>query len=152
MTPLAIVKNLDIFQDCYTCIGTRFVAMVRRQFVLQATPEIFHRYIIIAFALAGHGGLHAELLKQLAVVMRAILATTVGMMDQSRLRTLVSHDTPQRLCHPRPHCIAHDLARKYVLDAGKIKRKRSCKDETLAPRYGVTLLCALPRRQGSKAS
>lgn len=47
--------------------------MAMRQFALQAAPETFHRRIAIAVALTGHGSLHAELVKQLAVIMRAIL-------------------------------------------------------------------------------
>lgn len=66
-------------------------------FVFQAPPEAFHRGIVITVPFARHGSQHAELLDQFSIIMGAVLAAPIGVMDQSRCGTLVTHGTPQRL-------------------------------------------------------
>jgi hypothetical protein len=65
MTPLTIVKDLDIFLDRRLGMSTRFVMLMMGQFVLQAAPEAFHRRVIAPTASAIHADGNAILLEQL---------------------------------------------------------------------------------------
>lgn len=57
MTPLAVLKNLNIFLDCRLGMSARLITLVMGHFVLQATPEAFHRGVIVAISFPGHGSL-----------------------------------------------------------------------------------------------
>lgn len=64
-----------IFLDRGLRVGPRGVALVVHQFALQTAPEALHGGVVIAVPFARHGGLRAELLHQLAVIMGAILGS-----------------------------------------------------------------------------
>lgn len=76
MTPLAVVEDFDIFLDRWFRIGPRGVPLMMNHFILQAAPETLHGRVVVAVPLARHGGLHAELRDQLAVIVGAVLAGT----------------------------------------------------------------------------
>jgi hypothetical protein len=97
MTPLAVIKAFDVFLDCRLRIGAGGVPAVMYQLALKTAPEAFHWGVVIAIPLTRHGGLHAELFHQLAVVMSTVLAPAVRVMNQSVLRAFVAHGAPQGL-------------------------------------------------------
>ena len=73
MTPLPVVKDLDIFLNRCLGMSARFVMLAMCQFVFQAAPEDFHRRVIVAVSLTGHESLHVKLVQQLAIVMSTML-------------------------------------------------------------------------------
>lgn len=96
------------------------------QLVFQSPPETLDRGIIVAVAAAAHGDLHAELLKQFAVLQGAILAAPVGVVDQACRRPLGCDCAEKGLAdqilrHSLAHCVAHDLSGEEVFVAGKIQ-------------------------------
>ncbi len=83
MAPLAVIKALDVFLYCCPGIGPCRVALMMHQLVFQTAPEALHRRIVITVSPARHGGQHAELLNKFLIVVSAVLAAAVGMMNQA---------------------------------------------------------------------
>ena len=120
VAPLAVVKALDVFLYSGLCIGPGGVTLMMYQLVLEASPEAFHRGVVIAVSPARHGCLHAKLFNQFLSTMSAILAAVVRVVNQSWRRALVMHGSPQHRCgqalrHPLAHRIANQLAGKKSL-------------------------------------
>src|SRR6266568_7498544 len=93
---------------------------------LPHSPEAFHRRIVVAVAFARHGRLHFKLIEQLAVIMGAILATSIRVMNQPWRRTLGLHGPEQRLPnqllrHPFSHGVTDDFTGENILDPCQIK-------------------------------
>lgn len=96
------------------------------QLVFQAAPEALYRRVAIAAPPARHRRLHAELLHQFLIVVRAILASTAGVMDQARRGAFVAHDLRQRRCrqrlrHPLVHRVALQPSGEHVLNTSQVK-------------------------------
>ena len=126
MASLAVVKAFDIFLYCGFRVGPGGVTLMVDQFVFQAAPEAFHGRVVIAISPARHRRLHAELRHQFLIVMGAVLAAKVGVVNQTRRRAFVAHGLPQRRCrqrlrHALVHRVAHQLAGEHVLDAVQVK-------------------------------
>jgi hypothetical protein len=120
VTALAVIKAFDVFVVLRLSRRPGRVATMMHQLVFQAAPEALHRRVVIAVAPARHERLHAELLHQFSIVMCAVLAATVGMVNQFCCRSLVAHRLPQRRCrqrlrHARVHRVPHLLAGKTSL-------------------------------------
>src|SRR5471030_118486 len=126
VAPLAVVKAFDVFLYCCFRVSPGRVALMVHQLVFQAAPEALHGRVVVAVPPARHGWLHAELLHQFLIVVSAVLAAAVGVMNQSRCRAFVAHGLPQCRCrqllrHAFVHCVAHQLTGVHVLDAGQVK-------------------------------
>jgi hypothetical protein len=67
MTALAIVKHLDVLEDCGLGLGPRSEAALVNHLLLQRRKEAFHRRIIQALALAAHGLREPSLLDQFPI-------------------------------------------------------------------------------------
>lgn len=84
------------------------VAPVVHQFILERSPETFHRGVVPAISLAAHGCGHAKLLQQFLVIMRAVLAAAIRVENQAPGRTL-GGSTPEQRLHDQVfrHPLAH---------------------------------------------
>src|SRR5471030_198489 len=126
VAPLAVVEAFDVFLYCCFRVSPGRVALMVHQLVFQAAPEALHGRVVVAVPPARHGWLHAELLHQFLIVVSAVLAATVGVVNQARRGAFVAHGLQQRRCrqclrHALVHRVAHQLAGEYVLDAGQVK-------------------------------
>jgi hypothetical protein len=126
VTPLAVIKDFDVFLDRRLCVGPGCISLVVDQLVLQTSPKALHRGIVIAVSLSRHGRQHAKLFDQLAIIIGAVLAPSVRVMNQPYSRPLVAYCSPQglrsqALRHARAHCIANQFAGEDVFDASEVK-------------------------------
>ena len=126
MTPLPVVKHLDVFAYCaFRLCPCREVPMVN-QLCLQAPPEALHRGVVEAISFSRHRYPETKLIQYRLVVLGTILPAAIRMMDSSCSRTMLLYGSEQRSSrqfrlHPVPHRITDDLAREHVLDPGQIK-------------------------------
>jgi hypothetical protein len=84
------------------------------------------RGVATAVPPARHGRLHAKLRHKLLIVVCAILAASVGLVNQSWRWALVAHSVPKGLCgqilrHACVYRIAYQLAGEDVFDAGQVE-------------------------------
>ena len=63
------------------------VMTVMDQFLLKDAPEALHRSIIITVPTPTHGGFQPVVLHQTPVLVTAVLAATVGVVQQPLLRS-----------------------------------------------------------------
>ena len=126
LSSLAIVKEFDVFRDLPHGLSTRFILPMKNMLRLQRTPETFHGRVVVAVALATHGGLHPELLEQVPERMGTVLAAAIRMMQQSGGGPFGRHRPEKGLAdqmfrHTRSHGIADDLSGVHVLMTGQVE-------------------------------
>ena len=93
---------------------------------LQRTPETFHGRVVVAVALATHGGTHPELLQQFPELKGTVLAAPIRMVQQSGGWPLGCNRPEKGLAdqmfrHARGHGIADDLSGVHVLMTGQVE-------------------------------
>lgn len=74
VNPLVIVKSLDIFKDAHFGFFTRFIGLVRDEFLFYNTVKRINTGIIITVSFATHTSRDVVFLQQCSEVMRGILA------------------------------------------------------------------------------
>ena len=84
VSPLPVIKQLDVLRDLAPSLLTGFVAPMMHQFILQRSPETLHRGVVIAVPLPTHGRRQAILAEVLLVDLGTILRAPIGVVDQSR--------------------------------------------------------------------
>lgn len=82
MSSLPVVECLDVLADLCRGFLPGVILPVVDQFPLERTEKAFHRGIVPVVPLATPRRLHLELLHQLLMAVGAILAATIGEMDQ----------------------------------------------------------------------
>ena len=111
MPSLAVVEDVDVFGDLSDGLRTRFVTPVVHEFVLEGSPETFHRGIVVAVAASRHGRLHARLFQQIPIVASAIRRAAIRMVNQPWGRALGRHGLHERA--------TFEFAGVDILDAGQ---------------------------------
>lgn len=76
-----IVKAVDVFEDCDLSIASSSPGPLPEHFCLDRFEEGFNRRIIVTIASSAHRYLEAVLTQDLLVIMRAVLASTIGVVD-----------------------------------------------------------------------
>lgn len=74
---LAVVKYPDIFKDCHFCFLNGFKMLLIQPFLFQRAPETFHWCIIPTITFAPHAHDKSDFLFSFAVIIVAVLASTV---------------------------------------------------------------------------
>jgi len=121
---LSVVENLNIFCDLSDCLFSCCIALMINKFILQCSPEALHGGIIITVSFPAHGSFHVEPFKKSCVVLRAVLASPVRMIDETRLR-LFSFHRHQKGCddevfgNSRSQGIAYNLSVKRSIWAAQ---------------------------------
>ena len=81
MRSLAIVKAFDVIEDFPACLLARDKGTAIDQVEFKAAPEAFHGGIIVAVALAAHGGDETGLSQGVAIVSAGVLDAAIGMAE-----------------------------------------------------------------------
>jgi len=97
-------------------------------FILEHTPEAFHRGVVVAISFPAHGCPHPEPIKQQGVFLGAILASAIRVMNQTCCGSLGGRGPQEGLAdqilrHTFCHGITYDFSGKKILMAvmaGKI--------------------------------
>lgn len=103
------------------------------EFILQYSPEALHGGIIITVSFPAHGSFHVEPFKKSCVVLRAVLAFPVRMMDETGLR-LFSFHRHEKGCddevfgNSRSQGIAYNLSVEEILMGSTVKSAFGCRD------------------------
>ena len=84
MTPITIVKNLDVFKNIQAGLISGSVVAVKGQFSFERAEETFHRRVVIAVTLATHATDHLELCQQRLILIAGILAASIRVVQSSR--------------------------------------------------------------------
>lgn len=82
----AVVEDLDVIEDRGAGFGVGGEAPVIDQLVFEAAPKRFNEGVVVAVALAAHGGDQAVLGEHLSVGVAGKLGPTIRMHDQPRGR------------------------------------------------------------------
>ena len=121
-----IVKAVDVFKDRDLCLSAGFPCVAPDQFGLDGFEERFDGSVIVTIALTTHGDLKVVLAQDLLIIVRAILAASVGMVDAAlrrgteRYRHLKSLDG-QITFHPIADGPTYDTSRVQIQDNGQIQ-------------------------------
>ena len=83
----SVVEALDVGKDITSGFLPCCVMPVMDELGFERVEEAFHRGIVIAVSLAAHRGLETGGLDQLAIILRGILNTPIGMADQAGATT-----------------------------------------------------------------
>ncbi len=127
MQPLAVVVNLDEFEDGSASLvsaGKAFSGI--NQFPFKRRPETFDDGVVEASLLAGKTGAHSLASKFSLIKMAGILAFPARLVDQSRRGLTLSDCTPQNLhhevgLHMLSHRVANHAFRKTVDNARQVE-------------------------------
>lgn len=95
-----VVENFDVLLDDALGLRPCCEAAVEDPRCLQRAPEAFHRPTVPTITLATHGGAHAKLLEHGLVIVRAVLAAPIGVVQQSRRRAPASDGAKCRRANP----------------------------------------------------
>lgn len=130
------------------CLGAGRKVLAMRLFNFKRMPEALHRRIVVAITRATHGlpyGLGSQPVTYLAT---GVLATPVGMKQQSRCRRLRGLRHPQRIQHQLTrhmlgHCPANNTAGEPIEDCAHRQPALACpqigdvREPDLAGCFGV---------------
>jgi hypothetical protein len=86
---LTVIEDLNVLLDGGFGLVSGLVATVMYQFVVEGAPEVFHQGVAIVVSSMRHGYRHAELLKNLLIVVRTVLNATIQMMDLPPCRSFL---------------------------------------------------------------
>ena len=78
MGTLAIVEEFDVIEDLTSSLGAGLEVASVDEFQLEGAPEAFHSGVIVAVALAAHGGDQAGLGQGGPINGRGVLNTAIG--------------------------------------------------------------------------
>lgn len=123
MEPLSIVVNLDVVEHLRLGLRARGEAFAVHGFDFQAVVPAFHRGVVVAIALGAHAGHESVFVEQRAVVVRTILAATIGMHDHAT-RSLAPEQG-------HAQCVAHHVA-VIRSDSDQPTTRREYKSSTTA--------------------
>ena len=94
-----IVKHLNVVKQITLGLLPCCVMLVEHTFVLQAVEEALHRCVIPAVTLAAHAGHHAVGSEQILIVVTAVLAATIRVVQEAGLGTAPEPRHAQRTDH-----------------------------------------------------
>lgn len=119
MPTLAIVPDLNVFEDVLLGPLSGSIMPVMNQLPLQRRKEALYRSIVPAVSFAAHAALDAMLCQQRLVVSAGVLTTPVTVMQQPRLRPTAAHSHAHRIDHERAlqrllHRPTHDPSGEQV--------------------------------------
>src|SRR5262249_46254355 len=83
MSPLPIVEQLNVFEDCAACLGSGTPVVLINQFELEGGEKTFRHRVIPAVAFTTHAAQHAVRRQQLLILVTGVLAAAVGVMQQA---------------------------------------------------------------------
>ena len=86
MTSKTIVENLDVFKDIQSGLGPGGILPMKDQLSFEGAKETFDRCIVITIAFAAHTTHHPGSCQQGLVLIAGILATSIGVVQQTRGR------------------------------------------------------------------
>jgi len=118
---LPIVEQVNVFHDLIGGFGARPVAAMMHEFGFQRAPETLHRRVVIAVSFAAHRHAHSVASEQRLILMAAILAPAIRMVNQTHSKTacgdrLLQCTNNQIGRHPRTEAASDDLTREQVFD------------------------------------
>ena len=117
MTTHSVVEHLDVFLDSRLGLDPGPKATVVDQLLLQCARETLHRGVVVALALARHGGSHPQRHDGALVARSTVLAASVRAMDAARLGPAASNRPIERrvgqlLGHPACHRVSAAMRRR----------------------------------------
>ena len=126
VSPPRIVEAVDVFEDRHFSLAPRFPRVPPNQFSLDGFEERLDRCIIIAITLAAHGYFEAMLAQDFLVVMRAVLAAPIRVVNAALWRSSERNSHVQSTyCQVAFHAIAHrpadDAPRMQVQDHRQVQ-------------------------------
>ena len=81
MSTAWVIEAVDVFEDSNIHIPSSLPGLPPDQFGLDGFEEGFHCGVVIAITFATHGGFEAVLAQDFLVVMRAVLAAAIRMVN-----------------------------------------------------------------------
>ena len=82
MKALGIVKAFDVIEDFGAGLLVRGELAAIDQFPLEGAPKRFHKGVVVAIALAAHGGDEAGLGQGMAIISGGVLDPAIGVAEE----------------------------------------------------------------------
>lgn len=129
----AVVERLDVIEGVGNGLGSRLVAGAMHSLILEAVEETLGRRIVPAVSLAAHRADHPVFLQPRLKGVAGILASPVGVMNQSGCRLpaeprhgqCIDHDVRR---HPRLQGPADDFPVEQIENDGQVEPAFRCPD------------------------
>jgi hypothetical protein len=126
MPALAIVEDLDVFEQGLIRFSVRGVVLQVNKFLFKGAEEAFHRSVVVTVAGTAHAGSYAVAGEQGLVSFASVLHSSITMMQQLPRRPATLQRVAQRLADElRAQMIgrgpADDLPRTEVEHGGQIQ-------------------------------
>ena len=81
MSPLPVVKYLNVFEDALSRLRSGSVIFVIHQFIFQCTEKALSDGVVQAFAFSAHAAMQPVISQLLLVARRSVGAALVGVND-----------------------------------------------------------------------
>src|SRR6266850_2022124 len=99
MQALAVIEDLDVFEDCSLRLLSGVEGTEVHEFILQRTEEALGTGVVVAVAFGGHALMQSMGFEQLRIGTDDVLAASISVMNQTGLRSPAAQRHRERIEH-----------------------------------------------------